>query len=154
MEGEGCFGYYNGSAGVSASQVQREPLERIKKLFGGVIRVPKKPGRANERPCLKWSLNGKWAAGVAMTLYPLMSTARKLQIKKLLDGFKKQMLPGKERTQCPKGHAYDRVNTGYQKGGGRYCKRCDRNRSAVQVRRSTRKEGRQRETLPGLGLLK
>lgn len=32
------------------------------------------------------------------------------------------------KTHCPRGHAYDEANTGRNKAGGRWCRRCDRER--------------------------
>lgn len=37
----------------------------------------------------------------------------------------------KAKTQCPKGHVYDKANTRLNKNGGRACKACERERNAV-----------------------
>jgi hypothetical protein len=87
LEGEGSFGCWNGGARgkqfvVCAEQVQREPLERLKTLFGGSINQGSTRGGRNR--IARWRISGARARGAAMTLFTLMSLRRKEQIKTML----------------------------------------------------------------------
>ena len=94
MEGEGCFSLRDrqaeakGTASLSckASQVNPEPLYRLKELFGGPVYGPYKGTPSmkvrNRQPFYEWSVSGRQAAQVFMTLYPLMSDVRKKQIRR------------------------------------------------------------------------
>lgn len=91
IEGEGCFSYHAICAKVSAVQVQREPLNRIQKIFGGrlgVIRRSKKHPNFQDQGY--WAIHGKKAIGVMMTIFEIMSPNRKEQIKKVLEKWRLQ----------------------------------------------------------------
>ena len=88
LEGEGHFRSTKGRFGTQqchATQVQREPLERLLRLFGGVIHGHTKPTTTHQRSW-RWWTTGSRARGVMMTLYSLMSTRRKEQIRVALIG--------------------------------------------------------------------
>lgn len=81
LEGEGSF-YTNPKSAtfiVSAGQTQEWPLERLVSLVGGRIYRQTVQG-PNRKPCWQWQLSGVSGAGLAMTLYALMSPRRKEQI--------------------------------------------------------------------------
>jgi hypothetical protein len=78
IEGEGCFS--RGS--VTASQVNREPLERLLALFGGSINE-NKTGRS--KPIHTWNTSGARARGIAETLWTFLSARRKEQARRMLD---------------------------------------------------------------------
>jgi hypothetical protein len=84
LEGEGWFGEGR-SPKVGAGQKQREPLDRLHRLFGGRITY-RKIGWKNGIHW--WVLDAYRSPGVMMTLYSLMSPRRQLQIKKSIDGWK------------------------------------------------------------------
>lgn len=46
------------------------------------------------------------------------------------------LVPTRDRTHCPKGHAYDAQNTRRDKLGHRYCRACDRERQTATRARS------------------
>jgi hypothetical protein len=84
MEGEGSFfvnrsslGRY-ASAKCSAVQKQREPLERLQRLFGGSLK-PFKGGRYS-----RWDAYGVRARGVMFTLFTFLSPRRREQVKTAL----------------------------------------------------------------------
>lgn len=86
LEGEGSFFAQDGRfPQVSATQVQREPLQRLAALFGGKIWDRKSRG-ANQQPTCWWRVCGARARGIGMTLYPIMSPRRKGQIRQMLGG--------------------------------------------------------------------
>lgn len=80
MEGEGTFNVNHSSLGrmasskCSATQKQREPLERLEAMFGGSVR----PFKANY---WRWTVYGARARGVMFTLFSMMSPRRREQIK-------------------------------------------------------------------------
>jgi hypothetical protein len=89
LEGEGCFGsrkrkQKRGNTWylrVTAGQVNKEPLERVQKMFGGVMRLRKK-AKAHHKDCWIWYTDGSRARGIALTLYPLMSSLKQAQIRR------------------------------------------------------------------------
>jgi hypothetical protein len=119
IEGEGTF-THGGSFGVVASQVQLWPLERLQTLFGGSISTNGRPPRSHHQQCHVWYLHGYKAAGLAMTLWMLMSPRRRQQIERALKKWSKQKIANGMRTRCPRGHSYRPLAN----GGGRYCPIC------------------------------
>ena len=138
LEGEGSFSFHQirtrkagASPRVSAYQVQREPLDRIRLAFGGNIYW--RPTRGAQGIHM-WELNGPLAIGLMMTLYALMSPRRREQISTTIAAWRSR--PGKgihhrAKTHCPKGHPYDAENTivrktkwGAGRGIGRQCRLC------------------------------
>jgi hypothetical protein len=81
LEGEGSFGGSSTSEMVSATQVQREPLERLQAMFGGTIKK-KNRRKPSEQPAYVWSVSGARARGIMLTLFVLMSPKRQGQIRK------------------------------------------------------------------------
>src|SRR5690349_4872218 len=73
IEGEGSFSN-NGT--VAAVQRSPEPLEMLLALFGGSLRLERKH-RGGFAPTTRmwiWRTNGARGRGVAMTLYPFLTT--------------------------------------------------------------------------------
>ena len=124
LEGEGYFTLINTSAAVRVSQVQKEPLDRLKNLFTGSINLTRKPLNPRHSDIFSWALCGVRAAGLMMTLYPLMSLKRKFQIVRALNVWKLHPPEQTLRKQCPKGHPYSPTNTYIYKDGTRHCKKC------------------------------
>lgn len=141
MEGEGSF-QLNGRTrkipSANATQVQLEPLERMCRLFGGrPYKVFEKRDNHNDK--WLWCVNGSRAAGVMMTLYPLMSPKRKDQIRIALAGWLSTKPAGKYRMQCPQGHPYSAENTYYRNEGKyRACLTCRRIRTKKQNHKRAR----------------
>jgi hypothetical protein len=126
LEGEGSFGNSpRTGAVVEASQVQRQPLERLHRVFGGSLLGPYlKKTQPNAQAYYRWQIFGAPAIGIMMTLYVEMSPARQEQIRAALDRWK--AAPGSRAVQqrakvaCPKGHPYDYTDV----NGHRVCRRC------------------------------
>ena len=88
LEGEGSFSIRGKvDPAVSATQADREPLEKLSALFGGHI-YPCKPNRVSKKPLWVWNLNGKQAVGLMMTIYCLMTQRRQQQIQVVLLGWR------------------------------------------------------------------
>jgi hypothetical protein len=83
LEGEGCFSQNKGSQVIVGVQVQREPLERLQRLFGGVVKV-RASRISTHRPRHVWRVCGARARGVMQTLYSIMSPWRRQQIERAL----------------------------------------------------------------------
>lgn len=123
LEGEGWFGVSqkgSGYAAITVVQVQREPLERLKEYFGGYIVKRQKPSSDRHSQAYAWMVNGVKAAGLMMTLYPLMSPKRQRKILATLGAWRAAPVYSGLRVACPKGHPYSGVNS----CGGRICKLC------------------------------
>ncbi len=84
LEGDGWFGLkkngYEDYERVVASQVQKEPLEKLKAMFGGRLNFCKTK-KSTYNDVWTWNVNGIRARGVMLTLFSLLSTKRKSQIK-------------------------------------------------------------------------
>ena len=104
LEGEGSFQYHN-VCRASACQVQWWPLGQLVLLIGGKI-YPKKPQRHNQSPAHTWEIQGAPAAGLMMTLFPLLSPRRRKQIRVALNKWNTAPALSKYRVACPRGHAY------------------------------------------------
>lgn len=74
---------------VKASQVNREPLERLQQMFGGSLCVMGGPSRArynpNRRPAWQWVLSGSNAKLLTGLLMPQMSSERRIQMARLAE---------------------------------------------------------------------
>jgi len=131
LEGEGCFqGRCKGAVLVSASQVQREPLERLQTLIGGPIRIyPQK--NPKHQPFHRWHVLGDVAVDLMLEIFHLMSPKRREQMEAILKRWSSSTGTGsvqRSRTHCPKGHEYTPENTYRQpsKPNTRKCKICAR----------------------------
>lgn len=122
IEGEGCFSSSGrGGTFINVKQVQREPLERLLRMFGGKITIKKMP---SGKPINSWTAYGNLAAGVAMTVFVLLSPRRTSQALAMLNKWKSA--PGHrnlQKTHCPQGHPYVEGNM-YFRGEWRICRTC------------------------------
>lgn len=114
LEGEGCFTPCKGRPRINAAQVQREPLDRLQRLFGGTIRLVRRDN-PKWNDCHIWNLH-IGAEDVSLLLYPLLSSRRQAQIDKALaecreDAAKRPGTGAHQRAKqtCPNGHAYDKI---------------------------------------------
>lgn len=80
LEGEGHFRKTENTQQVQATQVQREPLTRLQRIFGGKIVRQHKKLRPNQNQCWEWKVCGARARGVMLTMLVFMSPRRKRQI--------------------------------------------------------------------------
>ena len=125
LEGEGSFlcGKTKSQIQVTAAQVQRWPLEKIQNMFGGGISLNEET-RKNRQPCHHWHTTDARAAGICMTLYPLMSPRRQKQIVAALDRWKaKPFRRGENARTCLNGHPWSEEST-YLWNGKRLCRTC------------------------------
>jgi hypothetical protein len=91
LEGEGTFHVqgrsrkttgYNGVPSISAVQVQKWPVERLQEILGGrIYHCAKVQDRwsSKRQPYWKWTMAGRAAAGVMLTIYPYLSPKRQQQ---------------------------------------------------------------------------
>ncbi len=83
LEGEGSFTKAGGTICVSASQVDKQPVQDLHDMLGGGIGTfSRKEVKGNIY--YRWQVYGPRAAGVMMTLYPMLTRRRQLKIKELL----------------------------------------------------------------------
>ncbi len=107
IEGEGsfCIPYKatkgRARAGVTITQKDAEILHRARSILGfGRIGTD---GHA----CMRWTVVGPRAVGLAMTLYPNMSQKRKAQIRRMLDHWRTAPVqPGKTWKNAGKSNDY------------------------------------------------
>ena len=127
LEGEGSFSMRSRegswkSARVTASQVQKEPLERLVRILGGKVYLD---SSNRKNPINRWLVTGPRAVGVMMTVFTIMSPERKSQISKALSVWKQSPPAPQYRMTCPKGHPYSGSNLRLSEGGKhRKCRTC------------------------------
>lgn len=126
LEGEGHFRFTGSTPQIRATQVQREPLEALERAFGGAIYRLKRP--APRQDAWVWVLAGAPAAGVMMTVFPLMWSKRSREIALSLAAWRQRPAPWKYRTTCSRGHPFDKTNT-YRHGRNRHCRACGAERA-------------------------
>lgn len=140
LEGEGSFMYHH-SPTVCASQVQREPLERLETYFGGntILKRPNKD-QANQQPCWYWYAGSYHAIVIMELVYDLMSPKRKQQIDAC---FARWKTTKKYREQgadaCLIGHKLTPENTITERTGAVRCRIC-RNLYHKDLMRRLRKD--------------
>lgn len=83
LEGEGSFCKCGNTIMVCASQVQKEPLERLYQLLGGGINEYSSSNYIGNI-IYRWCAYGPKAAEIMLEVYHLMSSKRKEQIKDTL----------------------------------------------------------------------
>lgn len=120
LEGEGSFitRSNTNSVVVTAVQKEKEPLERLQRLFScGSMR--------KDKSCWVWAVSSYQALGIAMTLWPLMSTRRQVAIEKMILVSKRTKyvhIPQQLRVYCKRGHKLSEV--GYYRGNKAECRVC------------------------------
>jgi hypothetical protein len=77
-------GFWEGEGSISlrfvtASQVNKWPLERLLLMFGGTISV-RASSRINQRNCYQWFVCGQDARNFVALIYPYLSPRRQQQI--------------------------------------------------------------------------
>jgi len=121
LEGEGSFSARRGPK-VTACQVDLEPLERLRSLFGGVMFKRKTP---KGTPAWVWAANGTRGAGVIFTVFPFLSQRRRSQAAAALTAWRSRPPPFKYRTHCRNGHQYTEASTMIvDRPGGKTWRRC------------------------------
>lgn len=83
LEGEGSFEFRkkHHDVGVHATQVQREPLERVRTYTGiGWIGGPHKTQSPTRSPFYRWDITGPSARDLMLQMRPLLSPRRQVQI--------------------------------------------------------------------------
>lgn len=149
-EGEGSIGLNRGNGHdgatcpyLAASQVTREPLDRLARVLGGRVYGPYHRGKrcnANAQPFYEWRLAG-WenVSRSCKAMREWLSARRARQIDAVFAEYNPLRNTGKGgnnrlKTHCPEGHPYDRENTyryRTRNGWGRGCRRCRRDRKRV-----------------------
>lgn len=126
LEGEGSFtgsGIGSSTSNVNAGQKIVEPLLRLQRLFGGAI-------CQNKTGMFTWAVSGKYARGVMMTLFPLLSARRQAQSSTCLAKWRYHIptrgMHARLRTHCDRGHALTEENIYHPPGrpGVRTCRQC------------------------------
>lgn len=122
LEGDGCFSLqYNTSRNcavprISAPQVYEEPLLKLQRQFGGII-------RRERGKYFRWTLVGSRAAAAMMSIYTLMFSKRRKQIYEGLRYWRSRKAAAKYRMTCPRDHKLEPYSG---KGSVRVCKICKR----------------------------
>lgn len=141
LEGEGSFMRTgHGALTVAASQVQKEPLLKLYKWFGGhlyFIKRKRNKKNRNHSDYWTWTVHGSVAASLMMTLYTLLSPRRKQTIVAILKLWRKSLGLNwnSRKTHCKHGHAFSVNNIYTNPRGNRECKTC-RLKSALRCRKA------------------
>src|ERR1041385_936600 len=122
LEGEGSFGHYGGPR-VSAAQVQKEPIDRLVRIFGGKMwqRTTKGFGA---KPIWVWQPPARRGVEIMMTLYVMMSPKRKREIEWTLKVWARgRLLKSHASNTCGRGHELTAANS-FLVGRYRKCREC------------------------------
>ena len=148
LEGEAHFGIVRTSIYVAASQVEKDPIDRLQNLVGGKVNYYKqKPENADKwSNFYRWAVYGEAAEILIKAIYPIMSGKRKKKIEEMLAFYETKT--GRNfsvtgRKYCRSGkHAWTKENIYTKKNGAVTCRLCDReNKNRWQTeRRSIMKE--------------
>jgi len=134
IEGEGSFGYAGYSPFVSAVQVQRQPIDRLKELCGGNVGMLKRK-IIKGGVYYRWCIYGKKATELIKLIYPLLSPRRKEQAKVVYTKRYQQInKPKVHKTHCIHGHALTAGNV-YKTSRGKICKACHRKQNNECLKR-------------------
>lgn len=135
LEGEGSFGAGYRPCVVTATQVEKEPIERLHSLLGGVIDTYSRKA-VTGNIYYRWRLQSIRAISLMMTLYSLMSPKRKRQIAFQIKTWKSSAGRGWQRhkTTCPLGHPYSLENTYKDPHEHRRCRTCARLRRGMNTK--------------------
>ncbi len=103
LEGEGYF--QRGKFTIGATQVNREPLDRLSALFGGTVRQAKaKPDQYKRQPFHLWAVSGRERClAIAREILPWLSEDRKNRIP-WLDLVEERNGDQPEVSYCPSCH--------------------------------------------------
>ena len=129
FEGEGCFRSTRAVV-AEATQVNREPLERLQRIFGGKILLKKYYiKRPNTQPLWDWYVGSVMAATFAVLLFSELSQKRKNEAEKMLrlwehGNGRRHGQYNSEKTNCPRGHPYSGDNLQRVLFHGRVHRRC------------------------------
>jgi hypothetical protein len=135
MDGEGHFNFQYTPV-ATAAQNDRELLDRLRGLYGGTVRWDARPKQRNGG-IHSWTVCGQVAAGLMMTLFPMLSQKRRAQIRASLGAWRakgRRIGEGRTRTHCSRGHLYDAVRSRRGRPPSRVCRQC-----AAMMQRAYRK---------------
>ncbi len=129
LEGEGSFCRCGGTITVVASQVEKDPIDKLHNLLGGSVLYIKRdhPKQSNY---YRWGTYGETAELIMKAVFPLMSTKRKNKISETLAWYASR--PGRNfvksgRKTCRKElHQWNNENTFVDSRGMRTCRLCER----------------------------
>jgi hypothetical protein len=79
LDGDDCFDRNDEYLRIRAEQVDSEPLERLRAIFGGGLSVGSKVTSAGN-PVWRWSVAGVRAERAADLVYPHLTARRRAQI--------------------------------------------------------------------------
>ena len=107
LEGEGSFHIWKTKGHlrprVKASQIDTEPLERLKTIWGGSVTIERRAGSdyQTRREINYWSLSNQRAANLMELVRPFMSARRREQIDQALAVDPGEARPGAMRFSNP-----------------------------------------------------
>ena len=137
IEGEGSFTKAGGTICVSATQVDKQPIQDLQDMLGGGINTFSRK-EVKGSIYYRWNAYGPRAAGVMMTLYPMLTRRRQLKIKELLsEWIKRGRSTTYRRTYFACGHKKTQKETFTNSRGCLQCLICRReqnNRSQRRIR--------------------
>lgn len=133
LEGEGHFAFYNTPC-IKLDMTDRDIVEKVRSVVykNAVIRTYQ-PRQSNWKAQYSLCINGSIAIQWMMTLYLLMGSRRKIQIKEAIDKWKLMIGRGNNnklsnRKVCKHGHTlqFVSVSKGFDGKVYRHCRECSR----------------------------
>lgn len=129
LEAEGYFGCdSHGTLLINLGMIDEDVVNRAARLFGSTVHVHQQKKRQPRRSVFWCRPTGIIAAGWMMTLYALMGSRRRVQIKTVLAEWRRHKTHGRYRQACYAGHPLQAPSAKTRK---RRCLICARNRKRV-----------------------
>lgn len=84
LEGEGCFGNYNGSVGFALAMTDKDIVERVASVVQTDCKIGERKRRTNRKTCYTLQVAGNRAKVILGYILPFMGNRRSNRIKELL----------------------------------------------------------------------
>lgn len=127
LEAEGCFQTTGVTPTISASQCQRQLLDRLSMLFGG--RVSFYLRKPPDKDIYVWAIHDHRAIGIMLTLFSILSPPRQKSINNSVENWRRHHNNhNRYKSQCKNGHLLSGDNLYNQPDGRRVCRICKRAR--------------------------
>jgi len=138
FEGEGYIGIKRGRLVLVLSMTDKDVVQRAHTIAHVGVMYERKQRTKTGKQVWMWTVTRiEHAAGLAMTLYPLLGERRRQRIKEALASWKIAPLPRRLKTECIRGHPLSGDNL-FIHEGRRRCRICRRMRGYAY--RQRRKE--------------
>lgn len=132
FEGEAYFGAHDRNTVITFDTTDLDVLLRAREIVGGESTVfERAPHGLGKKPSFRFNVNSNRAVGWMMTLYPLLGSRRREQVRGALERWRARQPLNARKRECKHGHPFDEENTYQYRPNHRMCKTCARERDRL-----------------------